>query len=235
MLVVKRYYMIGTQVEIRDLLKELKGLRTRILYDRPIIANLFMFQYIIPEFSKEKIYVVIYSDAFYHNFCKAGEYAMLIDPDMAKLLEKLNIVKIGYSKEITFGNLHAFIEHGTPKEELTDVIKALEDLSKNDVIILHPSVSYIMSSLNVENIIKFILDFYSKIPKRVTVFGFKYLKTLSVIDYFINDLYDVLITIKKDESAFDYTTYVFESECQLGGAVYKTGRLRIEGGKLVQI
>ena len=50
-------------------------------------------------------------------------------------------------------------------------------------------------------------------------------------DTIITDLYDVLITIQKDESTLDNATFRFDIECQLSDICQKFGRFRVESGK----
>ncbi len=222
-------------VRLTDLMKDLNGMRTRVLYDSPVVKDLFILQHVIPSYSDRDIYIVIYSDALYYKFCKRAEYLMFTDPNMAKLLDSLNIIKVGNSGEVSFGRLYAFIEHSTPREEYSSIIEVLSRLKKDDVLVLYSSVAYIMSMLDEKEALRLLIESYGIIPKGITLFGFKHLKTQTRIDYYINDLYDVLITIRRDENAFDYSTYIFEVECQLSDVCYKTGKLKIRDGKLVQI
>ncbi len=222
-------------VRLTDLMKDLNGMRTRVLYDSSVVKDLFILQHVIPSYSDRNIYIVIYSDVLYYKFCKRAEYLMFTDPNMAKLLDNLNIIKVGNSGEVSFGTLYAFIEHSTPREEYSSIIEVLSRLKKDDVLVLYSSVAYIMSMLDEKEALRLLIESYGIIPKGITLFGFKHLKTQTRIDYYINDLYDVLITIRRDENAFDYSTYIFEVECQLSDVCYKTGKLKIRDGKLVQI
>ena len=221
-------------IELPKFLRELEGMRTRVLYDSPVVKDLFVFQYVIPSYSDRDIYIVIYSDALYYKFCRRAEYLMFMDSNMAKLLDSLNIIKVGRSDEIAFGRLHSFIEHSTPREEFMAIIDVLSRLKKDDVLIRYGSFSYIMSMLDEKEALRLLIESYGILPKDVTLFGFKHLKTQTRIDYYISDLYDVLITIKRDESSFDYSTYIFEVECQHGDVCYKTGKLKVRNGKLIQ-
>ncbi len=222
-------------VNLTELLKELKGMRTRVLYDSSVVKDLFIFQYIIPTFSGRDVYIVIYSDAIYYRFCRRAEHLIFADSSMAKLLDEINIIKIGHSDEIDFGKLYAFIEHSTPREEFVALMETLKGLDKKSVLILYSSVAYIMSMLDEKEALRLLTESYGILPRDITLFGFKHLKTQTRIDYYISDLYDVLMTIKRDESSFDYSTYVFEAECQLSDVCYKAGRLKVENGRLIQV
>lgn len=54
------------------------------------------------------------------------------------------------------------------------------------------------------------------------------------MDYYLNDLYDVIMTIKRDEHALDYSTFTFECEWKIGRISHVMGRLKIVNGKLIQ-
>jgi len=222
-------------VRLTDFMRELEGLRSRILYDSSVVKDLFIFQHIIPSYSDRDVYLVLYSEALYHKFCRRAEYLMFTEPDMAKLLDNINVIKIGHTDEINFGKLYAFIEHSTPREEIASLMETLKSLDRKSVLILYSSIAYIMNMLDEKEALRLLLESYGILPRGVTLFGFKHLKTQTRIDYYINDLYDVLITIRRDESSFDYSTYVFEAECQLSDVCYRTGRLKVENGRLIQI
>ncbi|WP_457549742.1 hypothetical protein [Archaeoglobus sp.] len=222
-------------VKLTDFMKELEGLRTRILYDSSVVKDLLIFQHIIPSYSDRNLYLVLYSEALYHKFCRRAEYLMFTNSSMAKILDNINIIKVGHSDDINFGKLYAFIEHSTPREEFVTLMETLRHLDRKSVLILYSSVAYIMSMLNEKEALRLLLESYGILPRGITIFGFKHLKTQTRIDYYINDLYDVLITIRRDESSFDYSTYIFEAECQLSDVCYKTCRLRVDNGRLIQI
>ena len=228
--------MNNMYVKLDKLIPELEGLRTRIFYDSSVVKDLILFQYILPYYCKKSTtYLMLYSEALYYKFKRRATYHMFKDPKMAEVLDNIKIIKIGYNQDCEFGELCKFIKQSTPKEEVKGIVDAISMIENKSTLILYGSIAYFMSVLGERDALKLLVDMYSMLPDDITLFGFKPLKALKPIDTFVSDLYDVIITIKRDEMAFDHATYILEVECQLSDICYKSGKIKVEEGKLIPI
>ncbi len=225
-----------TYVRFEDIMNEVENLRTRIIYDSPVVKDLIIFQYILPYFSKKKdVYVVLYSEGYYYKFKRRANYLMFKDPEMAKILDRIKIIKIGLNDSCDFGDLFGFIKQGDAGREFEGLRDLLLKIKPNSVLILDCDFMYLIAGLSDGNALKRLIDLYSLMPDGITLFGFKNLNAQDK-DTIITDLYDVLITIQKDESTLDNTTFRFDIECQLSDICQKFGRFRVEsGGKLISL
>ncbi len=225
-----------TYVRFEEIMNEVESLRTRIIYDSPVVKDLIIFQYILPYFSKKKdVYVVLYSEGYYYKFKRRANYLMFKDPEMAMVLDRIKFIKIGLDDDCDFGNLFGFIKQGDPEREFEGLRDFLVKIKPDSVLILDCDFMYLIAGLSDGNALKRLIDLYSLMPDGITLFGFKNLNAQNM-DTIITDLYDVLITIQRDESTLDNTTFRFDIECQLSDICQKFGRFRVEsGGKLVSL
>ena len=173
-------------MDISSLIKSWEGLKVRILYDSPTIKNVIFLNHMLPEFSN--VYVVVYSDSIHNKltnvFRRAGS-------EIKRYLNRVNLIKIGNVGETEFGRIHAFIEHSTPREEFVTLMEVLKDLKEEDVAIFYGN--YLTGMLDDKEALRLSLEFYGFL--KATLFEFKHLKTQRVIDYYLNDLYDVVVTV----------------------------------------
>ncbi len=225
-----------TYVRFEDIMDELVSLRTRILYESPVVKDLIIFQYILPYFSKKKdVYVVLYSEGYYYKFKRRANYLMFKDPEMAKILDRIKVIKIGLNDNCEFGDLFGFIKQGDAGREFEGLKDFIPKLKSDSVLILDCDFMYLIAGLSDGDALKRLIDLYSLIPEGLTLFGFKNLNAQNR-DIIITDLYDVLITIQRDESTLDNATFRFDIECQLSDICQKFGRFRVEsGGRLVSL
>ncbi len=225
-----------TYVRFEEVMDELDGLRTRIIYDSPVVKDLIIFQFILPYFSKKKeIYVVLYSEGYYYKFRRRANYLMFKEPEMARVLDRINFIKIGLNDECDFGNLFGFIKQGDAEREFEGLRDFLLKIKSDGVLILDCDFMYLIAGFSEKNALKRLIDLYSLMPDGITLFGFKNLNAQDK-DVIITDLYDVLITIQRDESTLDNATFRFDIECQLSDICQKFGRFRVEsGGRLISL
>jgi hypothetical protein len=226
----------SNSIKLEDVIPELENLRTRILYDSSTVKDLIIFQHILPHyFQKSDVYIVLYSEALYYKFKKRGEYLMFKDPNMAKILDDLRIIKIGIYEDCYFGELFDFIKQGDPEIEFESLKDVLSQLKDDDVLILYGSMAYFMATLRKEEALKKLIEIYSILPDRITLFGFKSIHSLHENDPLISEFYDVIIRVQKDENAFDNVTFMFSVECQLSQICQKFGRFIIEEERIISL
>ncbi len=225
-----------TYVRFEDIIDELENLRTRVLYDSPVVKDLIILRYILPHFSKKKdVYVVLYSEGYYYKFKRRANYLMFKDPMMAEVLDRIKVIKIGLNDECEFGDLFCFIKQGDAEREFEGLRDIIMKIKSNSVLILDCDFMQLIAGISDGNTLKRLIDLYSLMPDGITLFGFKHFSTYDR-DAIITDLYDVLITIQRDESSLDNTTFRFDIECQLSDICQKFGRFRVEsGGRLVSL
>ena len=205
---------IFSYAKFEDLLPELEGYRVRIIYDSTTVKDLIVLQYIIPYFSKIKdTYIVLYSEALYYKFKKNVCELIKKLPELKKSFEKLKVIKIGIKEECAFGKLAGFVRQGNPENEFNGLLKCLEKIDADDVLILNGSFVYYLTAIG-KTAFKRLIDMYSILPEGLTLFGFRHhcVSNSPEIDL-IGDLYDVVIYIHKDEQAFDDRTYHFKVDC----------------------
>jgi len=225
---------ILSYTRLEDIIPELEGHRTRVIYDSAIVKDLIVLQYVIPYFSKTKdVYIILYSEAFYYKFKKY--VCSLIEklPELKKSFERLKIIKIGLKEECPFGELVGFVKQGNSDDEFNGLIKNLENVNDGDVLILYGSVAYYLTSIG-RKAFKRLIDMFSMLPEGLTLFGFRSSILNSPEISLIGDLYDVVIYVRKDEQSFDDTTFYFKIECPLKNC-NKYGKLKVRDGLLESI
>ncbi len=227
---------VTNYIKFEEVVPELDGYRTRIVYDSPAVKDLVALQHIVPHFSKNKdVYLVLYSEALYYKFKKRVEGLLRKIPELKRAISKLKIVKVGLKSECEYGELVHFIKQGKPRSEFKELVEALLGLDENSVLILYGSIAYYMISTSYSDL-KNLIDLFSVLPERITLFGFRQRNTSTFPeDSLLEDLYDVVIYVTKDRQSFDEFTYNFRVECHLGSPCYRCGKLRIENGLLVSL
>ncbi len=226
---------ILSYVKLEDVMPELDGYRTRIIYDSAMVKDLIVLQYIIPHFSRFKdTYLVLYSEALYYKFKK--RICSLIEklPELERSFENLKVIKIGLRDECAFGELVGFVKQGNLQDEFNGLMRNLENIGSNDVLILYGSVAYYLTAIG-KKAFKRLIDMFSILPEGLTLFGFRSSCCTSPEINLIGDLYDVVVHVRKDEQSFDDSTFCFRVDCQFRGSCNRHGKLRIENGLLKSI
>ena len=214
-----------------NVLPTLNGMRTRIICKKPFIRDLILTQILLPYFSDRRTFIIIYSEALYRKFIKFLENALERNPDLSSIVDNLNIIKVGKSLECRFGNLFAFIEQEDPLEEASELIRCLEGLKNDDILIMHASMGFFFELLGGDNI-KEILEIFSNLPRDITLIGFK--SGERSIDSLINELYDIIIRIHQD-TMIDDLHYVVSVEWTFSDNLREFGRFRIKNGIITDI
>ena len=203
------------------IIPSLRGLRTRIVCPHPFVRDLLLTQILIPSFSDRRIFLMIYSEALYRRFVKFSENRL---DDV-----ELYVIKVGKRPECRVGRLFAFVEQGDPRREANDLIRVLDKLGAEDVLIMHSSMGFFFELLGDDNI-REILEMFSILPPDITLVGFK--SGERTIDSLINELYDVIIRIERDENMLDKNYYTITVEWTFKDYSIEFGRFRVRRGRI---
>jgi len=201
------------------LLPKLNGMRTRIVCSNPFVRDLILANTIIPYFSNRNVYIILYSEALYRKFIK------IMNIICSESLPNIRIIKIGKRRNCVLGKLFAFIEQGDVRKELEELTSVLSKLSNEDVLIMHSSMGFFFEMLGS---FRTILELFSVLPDDLTLIAFK--SGEKVVDSLMNELYDIIVRIRRDAMVGDYTISVEEM-----GSVVDSGRFKIRNGELVEL
>ncbi len=155
-------------------------------------------------------------------------------PELERSFENLKVIKIGLKNECAFGELVGFVRQGNLQDEFNGLIKNLENIGSNDVLILYGSVAYYLTAIG-RKAFKRLIDMFSILPEGLTLFGFRPSCCTSPEINLIGDLYDVVIHVWKDEQSFDDSTFCFSVDCQFRNSCNRHGKLKIENCLLKSI
>ena len=181
---------------IEDIVPKLEGLRTLIVYDSPVTARIIILRHILPYYLNKNIYLIIYSESMCRRARKAYESLIKTHQETARLFDKVKIIKIGFNREVPFGELYQFINIEEPWcERLAEVVA---ELSSKDMIIFHGfSLVQLLYSRDwlVRN-----LKFFDHIPSDITVIN-KISKSSykGWVEGVMRKLHDVVIRAEKSE------------------------------------
>jgi hypothetical protein len=183
---------------LNNVISKLDGLRTLIVYDSPLAVRAILLGHILPYYSNKNVYIIIYSESMCRRAKKSYESFIKICSEKAKMLDKINIIKIGFNKDVPFGNLYEFINlNESWYDRLSNIIK---DFDKKDIIIFH-GFSLVQLMYRKDWIIKE-LKFFDSIPSDTTIIN-------KISNNFYRDwiegvmkkLHDVVIRVEKSETS----------------------------------
>jgi hypothetical protein len=179
-----------------DVVSKFENLRIKILYDSPYALRSLLFYHIIPQFSPKNIFIAVYSDTMQRRLEKTYESMARISPEIAEIIGKAKIIKIGTNASTSFGKL----QHSIPmdSEWLKTFMKILEELSDRDLMLFHGFS--LLPRIYGESSLKYVLDLFEAIPDGPTIISKSH---RSIYDertnMFINMLYDTILRIEKIE------------------------------------
>lgn len=171
-------------------------MRTLIVYNSPYAARSLLLYHIIPHFSSKNIFIAVYSDTMYRRLEKTYESISKTSPQIAKLLDKAKIIKIGTNDRISFGKLYEFINLDlTWHRRFVEVIKRLDD---DDVIIFH-GFSIIPAMYGQRAIID-MLKVLDVMPEDITLIN-KFSEKLydEAVSKLMERFYDVVLRVERSE------------------------------------
>ena len=195
-----------------ELISKLENLRTLIVYDSPYVLRSILFYDILPYFldKNKEIYIVIFTDTMERRLAKSYQSILKVNPEIAKLLEQVKIVKIGTKRSIYFEKLHAFISLNQDWWKLLkDIVKNMND---SDVVIFH---GYSILPILLKDNIHLMINVIDAMPDDIT-FICKVHDSIHQREKMMRHmdiLYDLLIRIKREDLTFDdsYIIGIYES------------------------
>ena len=181
---------------IESIVPKLEGLRTLVVYDSPVTARILMLRHILPYYSNKNIYLAIYSESMCRRAKKSYESLVKIHPESARLIDKVKVIKIGFNREVPFGELYQFINI---EEQWCDrLAEIVTNLSSRDMIIFH-GFSLVQLLYSRDWLVKN-LKFFDHIPPDITVIN-KISKNFykGWVEGVLRKLHDVVIRAEKSE------------------------------------
>ncbi len=184
---------------LTSLISCLENLRTLVVYDSIYACNTLFFSHIVPFFSSKNLYIAVYSESMCRRLRKMYNSLLKVNPDITRVLNKANVIKIGCRNNIPFGRFYEFIPEDDWYKKLVEIV---DGLGEDDLLILHgfSLIPALGSKRDLLNYIK-VLD---TLHDDVTVIG-RFVRDLYSQDItrLIERYYDVTIDIKKDEIGCD--------------------------------
>ena len=219
----------------KDLILKLESLRTLIVYDSPYVLRSIVFYDIIPYFldKNKEIYIIIFTDTMERRLAKSYQSVLKVNPEIAKLLEQVKIVKIGTKKNNYFGKLHDFITLNQDWWKLLrDIVKNMSD---NDVVIFH---GYSILPILLKDSMHLMMNVIDAMPDDITCICKIHdsIHQREKMMRHMDMLYDVLIRIKREDLTFDDTYFIGIYESVILDIKPEMWRFKInKDGKLVRI
>ncbi len=179
-----------------DVVSKFENLRVKIVYDSPYALRSLLFYHIIPHFSPKNIIIAVYSDTMQRRLEKTYESIARTSPEIAEILEKSRIIKIGNDTSTSFGKL----QHSIPMDSdwFKTFMQILGGLTDRDLMLFHGFS--LLPRIYGESSLKCILEMFESIPDGPTILSKSH---RSIYDerthMFINTLYDVVLSIEKIE------------------------------------
>jgi hypothetical protein len=221
--------------DLEEIISKLEGLRTRVIYDSPYAMKSLLFCYILPHFSSKNLYIAVYSDTMCRNFEKTYQSIARVSPDVAKLLDKSKVIKIGMREDIAYGKLCELIYPDSDWFE--DFVNTLMKLDDDDFLLFHGfSMIPLMYG---PSALRFIQKTLDSLPEDITLVvkqakGIYDGRTESLIKAF----YDVVLKVERCEEIieFDETYEIGIDHSIIIDVRPRSGRFKVgEYGKLVMI
>lgn len=181
---------------IEEVVPKLEGLRTLVVYDSPLTVRILLLRHILPYYSNKNIYLIIYSESMCRRAKKSYESLIKMHPEIAGLLDRVNVIKIGFNRDVPFGKLYHFINIEDPWcEKLAEVVAGF---SRRDMVIFHGFS--LVQLLYSEDWFAKNLKFFDHIPPDITVInkissGFY----RGWVEGVMKKLHDVVIRAEKSE------------------------------------
>jgi len=179
-----------------DEISEFENLRIKILYDSPYALRSLLFYHVLPHFSPKNLFIAVYSDTMQRRLEKTFESIARTSPDIAEILGRAKIIKIGRIGFTSFGKL----EHLIPMDSgwFRTFLKILEEFNEKDLMLFHGFS--LLPRIYGEQSLKHMLKIFESIPEGVTVIGKSHRSIYDEgIHMFINMLYDIVLGIEKIE------------------------------------
>jgi len=222
---------------LEDLIPKLEGLRTRIVYDVQVAKDVLFFSHILPYFSSRRIFWIVYSETACRKLKNKYERFSKLHPEIAKILDYVYLVKIGYNDRVRFGKLYSFIREDKNFKWLNEFSNIFEEIRDKDLVTF--SGFSIFVAINGRKALKNLICLADLLPENVTAIvsyqdGF-YDDRLNTL---VDKLYDVIIRVKKEEefTGFGETTFLVGVEQSTVEDIQPGfARFKIDNGKFVEL
>ena len=217
-----------------DEISKFENLRIKILYDSPYALRSLLFYHVLPHFSPKNIFIAVYSDTMQRRLEKTYESISRTSPEVAGILGKARIIKIGRTDSTSFGKL----QHQIPMDSgwFRTFLKILEGFNERDLLLFHGFS--LLPRIYGEQALKHLLELFESIPDGVTVIGKSHRNIYDKgIHMFINMLYDVVLGIEKiEEVGFEEFYKIGVTQSIVMDVRPGYARFRIDrDGKLVEV
>jgi hypothetical protein len=223
---------------VLDIIPKLDGRRVRIVYDQTYPAISLVFCHILSEFKSKRLVIAVYTDTSCRKLREQYNFMVRHNPEVAEILDKANIFKIGKRENIPFGKLCEFI----PEDDLINNPNRFEDLIEqlrdDDLVLLLGF--YLFPAIYGKDFIGKFLRLIDLLPENLTLIsltphGLYDNTTAKLVDRF----FDVVLRIAREEEplVFEEEVYVISVEHSITREIEpKFGRFRIlPDGRLSKI
>jgi|Deesub1362B_J571_1020462.scaffolds.fasta_scaffold00025_22 hypothetical protein len=195
-------------MDFEYLFQKMDGRRTRLVYEDTYAAMVFTFYNIIPHFSKIKeLYVVSYSETSSRRMGEIYKSLKNENPQLAEIFKRMKIIKIGNTRDCSYGMLYEFIKSGDVEEELKSLESVLSTLP-NDAFLMIRGL-YLIPAIHGKTVLGEILRLFDAIPDGITLLDYY---SAGILDEHLNriveKLYDVIIGIRKDDAIFGDDNFI---------------------------
>jgi len=188
---------------VLDVIRKFEGRRVRVVYDQTYPAMSLVFNHIVPEFREKRLIVGIYSDTTCRVLKEQYKFLAKNAPDVAKILDRAYVVKIGRRDIIPFGKLYQFIHEDAMKREFEKLEVAVSKLDDNDLLLLFGF--YLMYPIYGRWVLKNLMWLADLLPERLTLIS---LSPYGLYDFTTNKIverfFDVVVRIVKEEEPLDF-------------------------------
>lgn len=217
-----------------SIISKLDGLRIKIFYDSAYALRSLLFFHILPQFSFKNLFIAVFSDTMQRRLGKTYETMVRTSPEIAQILERANIIKIGTKNEVPFGRLYQLIPSGLTW--LRTFREFLKGLGEKDLILFHGFS--ILPKIYGKTYVKNVLNLFESIPDGPTVIGKSSKKIYDDATIgFTNMFYDVVLEIERiEEVGFEEFYKIGVSQSIVGDVQPGFGRFKIgRDGHLVEV
>ncbi len=188
---------------VLDIIPKFDGRRIRIVYDQTYPAMCLVFNHVLPEFKSKRLVIGIYSDVACRNLKEYYRFISKHSPEIANILDKAYIVKIGRKNTIPFGRLYYFVHEDLIKKEFEKLEVAISKLTDDDLVLVFGF--YLMFSIYGRWILKNMIWLADLLPEKLTLislcpYGLYDYTTTRIIERF----FDVIVRIVKEEEPLDF-------------------------------
>jgi len=160
---------------LKKILPALRGRRTRIAYDATYPAISLLFHHTLSYFSSsQKIIFAIYSDKACRRLRETYKSLLKEPPEVAKVLEECETIKIGQKKCSPFKDLCSksnlfFMPEDVILDDYAGLRSIAEKVSNEDVLVLIDF--YLLPMIYGRKILRSLYRMFDALPEEVTVFS----------------------------------------------------------------